>query len=72
MRTVATQRRALADDFLKMSLITNLTHVVLDIDAFLGELLFEFTDLLIDQCALHPDGDLIRDLSEEINFVLTE
>src|SRR5262249_20523345 len=67
------QRRALAHDLLKIALI-NLTHlgIGIGIDTFLGELFLEFTDLLMDQCALHPDGDLLRDLREEINFVLSE
>src|SRR5690242_17759022 len=41
-------------------------------DALLGKLFFEFTDLLVSQCVLHRDADLIRDLHKEIDFVLVE
>src|SRR5262249_36979602 len=68
----ASQRRALADDLLEIALITNFTHLVLDIDTLLGELLFKLTDLLIGQCILHRDANLIRNLREEVNFVLGE
>src|SRR4029077_17136990 len=65
----AAQRLALAHDLLKTCCITK---VLLNMDAFLGKLFFEFADLLVGQCVLHRDGDLIRNLHKEINFVLAE
>src|SRR5437899_11673668 len=61
------QHRALADDFFEVPLGS---HLVPQIDSFLGELVLQAANLAIGQGVVHGDRDLIGDLQQEADLVV--
>src|SRR5688500_12720906 len=63
------ERRAVADDFFKVVLAANF---VLEVQLFLVQFFLQLRDLAIGKPILDRNRDLLRDLSEQLDFVLCE